>query len=257
MKPGKIYLLIPFAVLLALWASGWGRSAVRPPQSPAGLIGFAAIAPQEIKRGPQGRRQIALTFDAGSEADAFPELLAVLERMQVKATFFLTGKWLERYPQHADRLRNSLHSIGNHSWSHPEYTGLSEEALRLDLLATDAALSKFFGTPIRPLFRPPFGDRDSRVLRLLGENGYLSVYWTFDTLDSMEPRKSPEFITRRILGQTDAALDGSIILAHVGYPETCAAMPGIIDSLRARGFDFVTLSDWLGCPQIRQSEPTR
>ena len=251
MKPGQVCLLIPFAALLALWAGGWGRSTVRPPPPAADPAGFAAIAPQEIRRGPQGRRQIALTFDAGSEADAFPELLAVLERMQVKATFFLTGKWLARYPQHAERLRSSPHSIGNHSWAHPEYTGLSDEALRLDLLAADAALSKFFGTPIRPLFRPPFGDRDSRVLRLLAENGYLSVYWTFDTLDSMEPRKSPEFITRRILGQTDEALDGAIILAHAGYPETCAALPGIIRSLRARGFDFVTLSDWLGIPQKR------
>lgn len=250
MNSGKICLTLFFVAVLAIGVSDRKKSSGGSAHAALHLHDFTVVTPQEIRRGPPAKRQIALTFDAGSEADSFPELLGVLDRMQVKATFFLTGKWLVRYPQHAERLKISTHAIGNHSWAHPAYTGLSDAAMRSDLLAADTALSEFFGVSIRPLFRPPFGDRDKRVLRILGENGYLSVYWTLDTLDAMEPRKSSGFIARRVIAQTDEALDGAIILAHVGYPETCAAMPVIISNLQTRGFVFVTLSEWLE-PELR------
>ena len=235
-------MLVGAGVALLPWRDLRGE--VRPaiPYQPGA---FAAVAPREMTRGPQGLRQIALTFDAGSEADAFPALLQVLDQMQVKATFFLTGRWAQRYPKQTQMLVERDHAIGSHSWAHPEYTRLSDEHMKLDLLAADALLTRRFGQPVRPLFRPPFGDRDKRVLQILGDAGYLSIYWSIDTLDAMEPRKSPAFITRRVIDRSDAELDGAIILSHVGYPETCEALPAIIKNLRGRGYQFVTIWDWL------------
>lgn len=216
------------------------------PALPAETSVMHAIPPREMSRGPLGRREVALTFDAGGDAEALPALLKVLGHMQVTATFFLTGKWVQRYPQHAKQIAAQNHAIGNHSWAHPQYTKLSAEAMQLDLLAAESMLSRYFRTPIAPLFRAPFGDRDERVLQVLAENGYFSIFWSIDTLDSMEPRKTSAAIVQRVLGRSDADLDGAIILAHVGYPETCEALPMIISQLRARGFGFVTVRKWLG-----------
>lgn len=242
MKP----LLLILASLVAGIVLWWGRTGEGTPAILPGEPGIArAIPPREISRGPRGRRQIALTFDAGGEAEGFPALLDILDQKQVRATFFLTGKWVLRYPLEARMLVERCHAIGNHSWAHPEYTRLSDEAIREDLLAAEAVLTRQFGFPIPPLFRPPFGDRDERVLRVLAENGYVSLYWSLDTLDSIEPRKTASFIARRVTDLPDEELDGAIVLSHVGYPETCEALPGIIDTLRARGFTWVAVPDWL------------
>lgn len=228
---------------MPLWQSWKSSTAPRPE-----IVQVPIAAPPELQRGPLGRRQIALTFDAGDEATDLPQLLADLQRLQVRATFFLTGRWCRRHPREVTLLAQSSHAIGNHSWAHPAYTSLPDEGIRQDLLRADALLNSLFGHSVRPLFRPPFGDRDERVLRILAENGYRSIYWTLDTLDSIEPRKTPAFLAARVLDQTDDRLDGAIILSHVGYPETCAAAPVIITKLRARGFSFVTVPEWL--PQL-------
>lgn len=218
---------------------------VQPEIIPPSAAVVPIVDPREITRGPRGLKQVALTFDAGSEADGFPELLKVLDQLQVRGTFFLTGKWVQRFPAEAKMLVHRQHAIGNHSWSHPEYTGLSDERLLLDLSAADVLLSQCFDQSVRPLFRAPYGDRDERVLRLLGLSGYLSIYWTVDTLDSLEPRKSSAFIARRVIDRSDEDLDGAIILMHVGYRETCEALPAVIHNLRSRGYSFVTLREWL------------
>lgn len=240
MTQAKLLPLVLTALVAVIAMAAW--------QQQDQMIGATGpiIAPQEIERGPRGRKEIALTLDAGAEADSFPPLLAMLDRLNVRVTFFLTGQWVLRYPQYADMLAGSGHVTGNHSWAHPEYTRLTDAEMEQDLVMADNLLEERLGRSMKPFFRPPFGDRDARVLRILGQHGYRSVYWTLDTLDSMEPRKSPDFIVRRIVDRSDDQLDGSIILCHVGYPETVEALPVIIAKLRARGFRFVTLRDWFG-----------
>lgn len=204
---------------------------------------------QELARGPVARREIALTFDAGGEAAGLKELLDLLSRERIPATFFVTGRWTQEHPVAAQMLARSGHRIGNHSWAHPEYTRLTDEALLKDLAQAEELLRQVYAQPVRPLFRAPFGDRDDRVLQLLCQKGYRSIYWTVDTLDSMEPRKTAEFIAGRVLSKTDAQLAGAIVLSHVGYPETVQALPAIVAGLRARGFRFVSVVDWLE-PQV-------
>lgn len=212
------------------------------------------VACKELVRGPVAGREIALTFDAGGEAAGLKELLDLLSRERIPATFFVTGRWTQEHPVAAQMLARSGHRIGNHSWAHPEYTRLADDVLLKDLARAEELLQQVYAQPVRPLFRAPFGDRDDRVLRLLCEKGYRSIYWTVDTLDSMEPRKTAAFIAARVLSKTDAQLAGAIVLSHVGYPETVQALPAVVAGLRARGFRFVSVVDWLE-PQVSAKRP--
>ena len=139
----------------------------------------------EVVRGAPWRRQIALTFDGGSGADALPELLAALRGASVKCTFFLTGEWVQRYPNSAKQIVTDGHEIGNHTWSHPDLTTLSDRDISWEIERADAAIQAFYGQSTRPLFRAPFGARNNRVLRVVHALGYRSVYWSLDSLDSV------------------------------------------------------------------------
>ena len=97
----------------------------------------------------------------------------------------------------------------------------------------------------RPLWRAPYGARDARVLKIASNLGYRSIYWTLDSLDGVEPIKTPQFLIDRITQKSDAELDGAIILLHVGFKSTAEALPVIIADLQARGFRLVTVSKLL------------
>lgn len=206
---------------------------------------------REVWRGVRGRNRVALTFDAGSEKDGVDELLDHLEEARVPATFFVTGQFVKKYPDVVRRIAAGGFPIHNHSWSHPEFTKISEEAMRQELERTEQAVAELTGRSTRPYWRPPFGDRDRRVLRTAAAAGYQSIYWTIDSLDSVGETKSPQFIIDRVLNPPKAGgdpigyLDGAIVLMHVGKPTTAAALPELVRRLREHGFELVTVEEIL------------
>lgn len=202
----------------------------------------------EVVRGPRGKSQIAITFDAGANAECFDDLIAVLEAAQVRSTFFITGNFAQRHEPCAKAITKHGHELGNHTWNHPDLTKQSDEVVREEITRAEILLTDLAGQSPRPRFRAPFGERNERVLRIAANLGYRSIYWTIDSLDSMEPRKTPEFLIDRITGKTDAELDGAIILMHVGEKSTAAALPVIVADLQRRGFRLVTVSTLLGSP---------
>lgn len=228
-----------------------GYTSLASPLQPS--VSHAAPPPQtpphrprpEVERGPRQLRQVALTFDAGGEADALPQLLATLEKEQVKATFFLTGKWAAEYPACARAIAAHGHLIGNHTWSHKDLTKLTPAEVKQEILRADDMLVSWFDTHYRPFFRAPYGETNDTVLAAAEDLGFHTIRWSIDTLDAMEPRKPADFIEQRVTSHPDDDLGGAIVLMHVGYPETVAALPGIIRQLRNRGFELVTLSDWI------------
>ncbi len=199
----------------------------------------------EVVRGRSGKKQIAITLDAGAGADPFPKLIAGINGAGVKLTFFLTGTWAQQNPTYVQQIVSSGMEIANHSWSHPDFTSLSNEAIRQEMEKTETLLSKFTGSSTKPLWRAPLGARDSRVLQLVNSMGYRSIYWTLDSLDSIGAPKSAQFLIDRITKQTDAQLDGQIILMHIGSATSAEALPAIIKNLKARGFKIVTVSQLL------------
>ncbi len=205
---------------------------------------------EEITRGPVGNRRVALTFDAGGGITGFPELLAALAAAHVHCTFFVTGKWASENPDYLREIHQAGHEIGNHTWSHPDLTKLDALQIRSELSRTETAIAGLTGQNPRPLFRAPYGARNERVLRVIHNLGYTSIYWTIDSLDSDPPPKTTAYLVHRITGKTNAALDGAIVLLHVGEPATAAAVAPILENLRSRNLSLVTVSTLLNLPAV-------
>ena len=199
----------------------------------------------EVLRGVRGKNQIAITFDGGANAECFEDLIATLESAHVHSTFFITGNFAQRNMECAKAITKHGHEVGNHTWNHLDLTKQTDEIVREEITRAEVLLTDISGQSPRPRWRGPFGARNDRVLRIAANLGYRSIYWTLDSLDSVEPRKTPQFLIDRITSKTDAELDGAIILMHVGIKSTADALPAIIANLQGRGFQLVTISKLL------------
>ena len=132
-----------------------------------------------------------------------------------------------------------------YTWNDLDLTRQSDEVIREEIVRADRLLDEICRRSPRPLWRAPFGARDERVLRIAKNVGYRSIYWTIDSMDSEEPRKTPEFLIERITRLSETDLDGAIVLMHVGERSTAEALPAIIANLQGRGFQLVTVSELL------------
>jgi peptidoglycan/xylan/chitin deacetylase (PgdA/CDA1 family) len=231
-------------VFLLLWAWSYVQGTHVKPANPAVVPGNARF-PGEVDRGPGGKSEIAFTFDAGKEADCFDDLISILANAHAHCTFFITGAFARNHMDCAAQIAKHGHEVGNHTWSHLNLTQQSDAVVRDEIVRAERAIVKASGQNPRPRFRAPYGIRDERVLKIARNLGYRSIGWTLDSLDGVEPAKSPQFLIERITGKSDAELDGAIILMHVGVRSTVAALPAIISNLQARGFHLVTISKLL------------
>lgn len=209
---------------------------------------FAGIEPaepvevrgQEIDRGFPGQR-VALTLDAGASAEPAGQILDALKAYDVQITFFLTGQWAEDNPGLVRRMAAEGHEFGNHTYSHPYLTQLDESTIREEIQSTETIIRSLVGQSTRPFLRPPYGDRDRRVWDLLAEEGYVSIYWTLDSLDAYGDPKTPDYLLERV----SQAEDGAIILMHIGSPTTAEALPNILARFQEKGWEVVRLSEIL------------
>jgi peptidoglycan/xylan/chitin deacetylase (PgdA/CDA1 family) len=199
-------------------------------------------AGKEYDRLPSDEKVVALTFDGAYDAAPLPSILATLKAAGVHATFFLTGEFARDFEGSVKSIVAAGHDIGSHSYSHPYFTKLSDKALADELEKTEAQLHKAGAPDPKPLFRPPYGDRDKRVLSLLGAHGYVSVVWTIDTID-WDTKTTAAQIKERILNKLQP---GAIILMHIAGPQTAGVLPEVIRMLKDRGYGFVGLREGLG-----------
>jgi peptidoglycan/xylan/chitin deacetylase (PgdA/CDA1 family) len=238
------------AVLFLLWSCS-NSHASRPSSAgtshPSASQDFSPSG--EITRGPRGKSQIAITFDGGAEAECFDDLIVALANANVHSTFFITGQFVNNHPDCAAAITKHGHEVGNHTWSHLALTKESDVVIRDELARAEQRIVEVSGQNPKPLWRAPYGDRDARVLKVASSLGYRSIYWTIDSLDGVEPKKTPSFLIDRITGKPDPELDGAIILMHVGERSTAEALPAIIANLQGRGFQLVTISKLLESPR--------
>jgi peptidoglycan/xylan/chitin deacetylase (PgdA/CDA1 family) len=199
----------------------------------------------EVDRGPHGKNEIALTFDGGAEAECFDDLITALANANASSTFFITGTFVHEHADCAAEITKYRHEVGNHTWSHLDLTQQSDAVVRDEIVRAERAIAQASGQTPRPRLRAPYGARDARVLNIAASLGYRSIYWTFDSLDGVEPVKTPQFLIDRITSKSDAELDGAIILMHVGVRSTADALPAIIANLQTRGFHLVSISKLL------------
>ncbi len=202
--------------------------------------------------GAPGRR-VVLSFDDGPDPQWTPKILDVLRQYNVKAIFFTIGLEAEKYPGLLKRIYREGHELGNHTFSHPDISNINEEMVRVELNLTERLMEAKLG--IKPaLFRPPYSvDQEPdtadqvRPLELTQSMGYTTVGDKIDPDDWHEnPRPTPEQITQSVMDQLPR---GSIILLHDGGGDrsnTLRALPMIIQGLRARGYQIVSVHELLG-----------
>jgi peptidoglycan/xylan/chitin deacetylase (PgdA/CDA1 family) len=241
-------IVLPSAVLFWLGASSFlyathVKSEPGEKNRPAQIEKMGAFG--EVDRGPRGKHEIALTFDAGAEAECFDDLITALADANASSTFFITGRFVHDHPDCAAEITKHGHEVGNHTWSHLNLTQQSDDVVRDEITRAERAIVQASGQSPRPRWRAPYGLRDKQVLQIASSLGYRSIYWTLDSLDGVEPAKTPQFLIDRITSKSDADLDGAIILMHVGVRSTADALPAIMSDLQARDFHLVTISTLL------------
>ena len=130
-------------------------------------------------------KKLAISFDAAWGDEYTLQILDILDKYNVKSTFFLVGFWADKYPDHVKEIYKRGHDVGNHSTNHPYMTKLSNEEMAKELNVTNDKIKELIKEkPI--LFRPPFGDYNDTVLNVCKDNGYYAIQWDVDSLDWKE-----------------------------------------------------------------------
>jgi peptidoglycan/xylan/chitin deacetylase (PgdA/CDA1 family) len=195
---------------------------------------------------------IAMTFDDGPSAENTPRLLEMLKQRNIKATFFLIGQNVASNPDLVRRILAEGHEIGNHSWTHPQLSKLSDDRVTMEITKTQDAIKDASGfTPT--LLRPPYGAITPRQREWVEDRFGLNVIlWSVDPFDWKRPGAS--VITQRILSQVRP---GAIILSHDIHKQTVDAMPATLDGLIAKGYKFATVSQLIAMnkPKPPSAEP--
>ncbi len=208
---------------------------------------LATAAPSRwVNKGNTSEKIVALTIDDGSDGTNYAKILQILDKHNVKATFFLTGTGAQNHPQ---MVRNTVakgHDIGNHSYNHPDFTKLSAAQMKTQLNQTETIIKNITGKTTKPYFRAPYGSTNSNVLNTVGNAGYTyTFHWTIDTLDWTG--NATTTIYNRVM---NGLQPGAIILMHAGYgaKNTAAALDRLIPAIKNKGYKFVTISQLMKQP---------
>lgn len=204
-----------------------------------------------IERGESGRREVALTFDAGEGTGAVDEMLNFLTEHDIKVSFGITGNWARENPELLQRMVDEGHMLFNHSDTHLSWTGVStgldpipDDVRISELDGADQAVLGITGYEMKPFFRPPYGDYDLPGLELLKQQGYeYTVWWTCDSL-GWDGATADE-VLERCGPESELGGLGGIILMHVSEKEDYLAMEQLVDAYRAEGYDFVTMEEMI------------
>lgn len=198
---------------------------------------------KEVLRGKAGKKLIAITLDAGSTDVAYQKELEALDSHHVKATFFMTGQWVRSYPQDAIAIANDGMELGNHTFDHPDLTKLSDAKVKQEIQSAEETIKSVTGVDPKPLFRFPFGSYNGHLMNIINSMGYRSIYWTYDSLDSVGDPKTADQLYKIVTSISDTKLDGAIILMHLGNSTSGDALSRILTNLQGRGFHQVTISE--------------
>jgi polysaccharide deacetylase family sporulation protein PdaB len=209
---------------------------------------FSQSGPAAIYSVDTDKKVIALTFDISWGDKRTEPILDILEEKKLKATFFLSSPWTQSHPELVNRMNKMGLEIGSHGHKHVNYSTLSDEEIRKQIITAHQVLSEVTGkTP--SLIRLPNGDFDKRVLRIASELNYTVVQWGTDSHDWMN--KGVDNIVNTVITK---AHPGDIVLMHASdsSKQTHEALPQIIDKLRDKGYEFTTVSEL-----IKQTEVHR
>ena len=232
---------------------------------------------RDFVRGNRNEKKLALTFDGGYLDNTTAEILDILKNENVRATFFLTGIYLRKYPEMVKRIVKENHVVGNHTWSHPHLTTFAQngkhetltnvtpEMIQQELLRTADLFQVITGEKMSILWRAPYGEHNREIRVWAAAAGFRHVGWTvgrnweegMDSMDWVADKNSPAYHTAEEIAEKIIAFgkgkkqeaNGAVILMHLGterqddYPHL--KLPEIIDDFKNRGYQFVTIPELL------------
>ncbi|MBR6542264.1 MAG: polysaccharide deacetylase family protein [Anaerotignum sp.] len=183
--------------------------------------------------------KISISFDAAWGADDTDELLRILKENEVKATFFLCGYWVEKYPEEVKKIAAAGHDLGNHSATHPHMNQLTAEQITEELEKCHQTVKELTGIEM-DLFRPPYGEYNNMVIETANQKGYHVIQWDIDSLDWKE--QGPEAEISQVLHHKHLG-NGSIVLFHNDAKYTPQVLDTIIKGLKKNGYELVPISE--------------
>ncbi len=201
------------------------------------VVGAAAATRQlPIYCVQRDQKMASLTFDAAWGNEDTQQLIDILGKYNVKATFFVVGDWVDQYPESVKALHDAGHEVMTHSNHHDHFNSLTADQIAADLTASCDKIEAVTG--VRPtLFRPPYGEYDDHVITATRELGLEPIQWDVDSLDWKDLSASE--ITKRVTSKVEA---GSIVLFHNAAKHTPEALPSILETLIQDGYTLVPVS---------------
>lgn len=184
-------------------------------------------------------KKIALSFDAAWGNEDTAKILEILAKQDVKVTFFMTGGWVESYPDDVKAILAAGHDLGNHSENHKNMSQLSDAEKKEELMKVHEKVRELTGYEMF-LFRPPYGDYDNAVVNVAKDCGYYTIQWDVDSLDWKD--YGVDSIIKTVTEHKHLG-NGSIILCHNGAKYTAQALDMLIAKLKNEGYTFVPISE--------------
>jgi polysaccharide deacetylase family sporulation protein PdaB len=184
-------------------------------------------------------KKIAISFDASWGNEYTQKILDILKENEIKSTFFLTGFWIEKYPDLVKKIVAEGHELGNHTFTHPHLNTLDKAGIKTELERVHSALTDLSGKEPY-LFRPPFGEYSNKVIEVADELGYQTIQWSIDSLDWKE--LSEGTIIQRV---SEKMHPGAIVLFHNNGRYTAGALPEIIAYAKENGYKIIPISELL------------
>lgn len=232
--------LVVLMILLPLNEAAQAQK-VEEARAPMRAVALNLKAPAR-KRNLEGKKLVALTFDDGPLAATTPQLLDILKKKQVPATFFVVGTMAERAPEVLKREQKEGHEVGSHTTAHRSLATMSAGEIQAEKQQMNSIVERITGKGVS-LARPPYGALSDTVR---GTMGQAMILWSVDPEDWRD--RKAETVRTRV---REMAHDGAVILLHDIHPTTVEAVPGIIDDLRADGYEFVTVSELAEAKKVK------
>jgi peptidoglycan/xylan/chitin deacetylase (PgdA/CDA1 family) len=231
-----------------------GNPAAAARKTPAGPVRTPDPANKLIREHGTGRKWVALTFDDGPHPEYTPQFMELLKSKNVRATFFLLGPMVKNRPELAKQLVDSGFEVANHSWKHPTLSKLSPDAIREELQKTTDIITEATGAKVE-LLRPPYGSANKKVQDICDELGLRIITWNIDT-DDWRKETTADKMTSTVMTNLR---DGSIILMHDRSDKAFETTANVIDMIREKGYEFVTVGELIGLraegqPQAKAGE---
>ena len=203
---------------------------------PAAVSAYATDRQLPIYCVQRDQKMLSISFDAAWGNEDTQQLIDILGKYNVKATFFVVGSWVDKYPESVKALHDAGHEVMNHSNDHAHMSQLSKEEIIADVEACNDKIEAVTG--VRPtLIRPPYGEYDNNVITAIRSIGMEPIQWDVDSLDWKDLPASE--IIQRV---TSKVQPGSIVLFHNAALHTPEALPSILEKLLQEGYTFVPIS---------------